>query len=86
MGLYEAADCVESSDNTIEIIVKEMSGSFFAGDRSAEETAKLIQGRFSYIRGNRSRSKQLERNEQSGLTAGIKPDCSFVLHLLCIHG
>ncbi len=45
MDLYEATDRVESSDNTIEMIVKEMTGPFFAGDRSAEETAKLIQGR-----------------------------------------
>jgi len=45
MNLYEAADRVESSDHTIEMIMKEMTGPFFAGDRSAEETAELIQGR-----------------------------------------
>ena len=45
MDLYGATDRVESSDNTIEMIVKEITGPFFAGDRSAAETAKLIQGR-----------------------------------------
>ena len=45
MELYNATDRVYDYDITIRDIVIEMTGPFFAGDKSAEETAKLVQGR-----------------------------------------
>lgn len=45
MALYNAVDSIISYDEKINNIVKEEAGSYFAGDKSVEETAKLIQSR-----------------------------------------
>lgn len=48
MELYNATDRVYDYDITIRDIIIEMTGPFFAGEKSAEETAKLIQGRVQF--------------------------------------
>lgn len=45
MMLYNSIDRVDDFDYTINAIIAEVARPFFAGDKSAEETAKLIQGR-----------------------------------------
>ena len=45
MDLYNAIDTLASSDNSIYDIVKEVAGSYFAGDRSLDDAAALIQNK-----------------------------------------
>lgn len=45
MDLYNAIDTLASSDNNIYDIVKEVAGSYFAGDRSLDDAAALIQNK-----------------------------------------
>ncbi|MDE7218842.1 MAG: hypothetical protein K2O45_04375 [Oscillospiraceae bacterium] len=54
MELYNAIDSISSSDNSIFDIVKDVAGSYFAGDKSLDETAELIQNRVNiYVNENR---------------------------------
>ena len=45
MDLYNAIDTLASSDNSIYDIVKEVAGSYFAGARSLDDAAALIQNK-----------------------------------------
>ncbi|MDE7261967.1 MAG: extracellular solute-binding protein [Oscillospiraceae bacterium] len=47
MALYNAVDRMSSSDESIMEIVKDVAGSYFAGDRNLEDTAAQIQNRAS---------------------------------------
>ena len=45
MALYESIDTVTGTDEHVWSIVQECTAAYFAGDKSAEETAKAIQSR-----------------------------------------
>lgn len=45
MALYEQIDTVYRWDESLEEIITDVSGAYFAGDKTLDETAKLIQNR-----------------------------------------
>ena len=45
MSLYEAAEGISGRDENIWAIVQECAGTLFAGDRTAEDAARMIQNR-----------------------------------------
>ena len=45
MELYNAVDTVCRSNPSLETIIAEAAGAYFAGDKTLEETAELIQNR-----------------------------------------
>ena len=45
MALYEAADSVRRWDSSLGEIIVEIAGAYFAGDKTLDETAELIQNR-----------------------------------------
>lgn len=45
MDLYNQVDRMSGSDNNVYDIVTEVSGSYFAGDRSLDDAASLIQNK-----------------------------------------
>ena len=54
MELYNAVDTIYSSDNSIFDIISEVAGSYFAGDRTLDDAAGLIQNKVNiYVNENR---------------------------------
>ncbi|MCD7787127.1 MAG: hypothetical protein LUG87_05530, partial [Oscillospiraceae bacterium] len=47
LALIEATDRIYEYDSTIYDVVSEECAAFFAGDKTAEETAKLVQSRLN---------------------------------------
>ena len=54
MALYESIDSLYGYDQSIYAIIEEQIGAYFAGDKSLDETVKLIQNRASlYVNENK---------------------------------
>lgn len=54
MALYQSIDTIGGYDEVITEIVQEDAAAYFAGDRTAEDTAKMIQSRVSLYVGEQS--------------------------------